>query len=53
MLLFLGDDAERQLRKLQVPHLQSPSRMELRCGWDIHQAPNDGLIFAHLIPKAK
>jgi len=31
----------------------SPSRMELRCGWHIHQKPNDGLILGHQIPDMK
>jgi hypothetical protein len=27
--------------------------MELRCGQEIHQVPNDGSILGQLIPEAK
>jgi hypothetical protein len=53
MRLFLGAGAGELVAKAAISPLESPSRMELRCGWDIYQVPNDGSIFDHLLPKAK
>jgi hypothetical protein len=53
MLLFLGAGTGELVAKTAISPLWLPSRMELRCGWEHPQVPNDGSILGQLIPKAK